>query len=944
MSYLNESKRNSCNDLVFPSRTEVEAQIEPLIRRISIPVTYTSVAAYKQVFIAALKEHLNIVLFDLAKSYHSALMKVDVTKYIGCSSTIRPGQRSDESSNPLCDHKLPSKLVQVKKDGSNKGRFFYACSGQRNDQCKFFKWTDQVSIKSSSSTSGKNQSRLEITDGNSLTTYLRGHGIVFYPECRFLKKAANFFKQKNCPPWAKKSQNMEQMSGKNRLYIKLSRKDSSKCYSKDDLWIVAQNLNFEMGLTFLAKSVFYGPSNSNEVEIEPISGFSPSNWPGESDCHAILARNATSELTCIANIEDHVQTNKPPIIRHLINRNESVELTSTHSLFKAPSIEDAIQQQKVYIPPHLLEEETELFISRYHLNEDQAEALRRSGNLFNTQQDKCDSILHIHGVFGAGKSYLLAVMIVYMVRIFELSDVHTPGVPFKWKVLVSSTTNVAVDRILTGLLALDFEAFVRVGSVRKIAKSILPYSVHATGTDNQELKDLQEMLKGSLTPSDRVSVRKSIERHKRGENKKLLHSVRVVGATCAACPFSCLNNMEFPVVLLDECSQITEPASLLPIARFSCHKIVLVGDPKQLGPTLQGSEAAHEEGLEQTLFDRTLKMGYNSVLLRTQYRCHPIISAVANDLFYQHQLKDGIQTSDRLPLLVDLPVLCFYNVHDGHEMCDRDGSFYNDAEIDFVVFFIQYLSMNGIEPNRIGVITLYKAQMFKIQQQLLSDSGDLRSIQVSTVDAFQGGERDIIILSCVRSHAVGFIDSDKRTNVALTRAKHHLLIIGNMKNLKTNALWGRVIQHCQKSPGGIQNSKTLTCRYRTTVNERKERNKESQHESHHCKKRKPDPLSELANNEILLPATEPSTESKAVEENGHTELSQSNDSLILNSIIRSQPHSDSSGAMSLSQSSNCELVSKRTKRQFRINASVFDEEQAVELESEDDNDLTEFKL
>ncbi|XP_010145146.1 PREDICTED: protein ZGRF1-like [Eurypyga helias] len=234
--------------------------------------------------------------------------------------------------------------------------------------------------------------------------------------------------------------------------------------------------------------------------------------------------------------------------------------------------------------------------------------------------------------------------------------------------------------------------------------------------------------------------------------------------------------------MLDECSQMTEPAALLPIARFQCEKLVLVGDPKQLPPTIQGSESIHEHGLEQTLFDRLCLMGHQRVLLRTQYRCHPAISAIANKLFYEGNLIDGVSESDRSPLLDWLPTLCFYSVN-GVEQIERDNSFYNMAEVHFTVKLIHSLMASGIEGSAVGVITLYKSQMCKIQDLLSgvrSEALETKAVQVSTVDAFQGAEKEIVILSCVRSRHVGFIDSEQRMNVALTRAKRHLLIVGNL--------------------------------------------------------------------------------------------------------------------------------------------------------------------
>ncbi|XP_060575626.1 protein ZGRF1-like [Ruditapes philippinarum] len=253
---------------------------------------------------------------------------------------------------------------------------------------------------------------------------------------------------------------------------------------------------------------------------------------------------------------------------------------------------------------------------------------------------------------------------------------------------------------------------------------------------------------------------------------------------------------------------MTEPASLLPIARFACQKLLLVGDPKQLDPTIQGADAAHQNGLEQTMFDRLIKMGSVPTLLRTQYRCHPYISAVANNLFYGGMLEDGISQTQRKPLLEILPTICYYDVERGVECCEAAGSYYNEREAQFVVFLLQVLLSSGIEPSAIGVITLYKSQMARISDLLTGqgDCTDMKGVQVSTVDAFQGGERDVIILSTVRSHACGFIDNDKRTNVALTRARHHLLIVGNLNNLSKNVLWGKVINHCKEYENGVQSA------------------------------------------------------------------------------------------------------------------------------------------
>lgn len=94
-------------------------------------------------------------------------------------------------------------------------------------------------------------------------------------------------------------------------------------------------------------------------------------------------------------------------------------------------------------------------------------------------------------------------------------------------------------------------------------------------------------------------------------------------------------------------------------------------------------------------------------------------------------------------------------------------------------------------------LVFFPPQLCNLLSAVDFDHPDMKAVQVSTVDAFQGAEKEIIILSCVRTRQVGFIDSEKRMNVALTRGRRHLLIVGNLACLKKNRLWGRVIQHCE---------------------------------------------------------------------------------------------------------------------------------------------------
>ncbi|XP_077156695.1 5'-3' DNA helicase ZGRF1 isoform X9 [Paroedura picta] len=816
VSYSHDvTKSSSCPDapetnvsaLFFPSANIVNCTDLPK-RQTCIPAEFQSSALYKQVFSAALTEHLNILLFELSQRLHKALGKVDISFHASAK-----GGPVQKNSAPLCNHKIATKLVMVKKEGRNQGRLFYACDAPKAERCDFFKWLDDVNpgqIRSSPS--------VAFHDLKSIGTFLRSQNIFLHEECQLLVRKAFDIQRKRFSKLKKFNIAEVDCDARNKLYLKLNRKEQSSMYSKDDLWVVSKTLMFEPLDTFIACSVFYGPSSNNEIELEPLKGYSPSNWHSNMVVHALLVCNASTELTTLRNIEEHFNSAALPIMQHLLTsplKEESSSNKVSKRKFKPPVLNTNA------VNCGLLSSETIIslankMIQTFQLNKDQAMALLRIGNMMasyptekETGKQRPLPVTIIHGVFGSGKSYLLAVVVLFLVQIFETSEATVGRRLAPWKILISSSTNVAVDRVLLCLLDLGFEEFIRVGSIRKIAKPILPYSLHAgLGSESEQLKELLALMKEDLTPAEKNYVRKTIEHHRLGTNKALLQQVRIVGATCAACPFPCMKNLTFPVVVLDECSQMTEPTSLLPIARFGCEKLILVGDPKQLPPTIQGSESTCDNGLEQTLFDRLCLMGHEPVLLRIQYRCHPAISAISNNLFYDGNLLDGVSEMERNSLIDWLPALCFYNVN-GLEQMERDNSFHNMAESFFTVKLIQSLIASGIKGSLIGVITLYKSQMSKICNLLAAvdaDASQIKAVQVSTVDAFQGAEKEIIVLSCVRTRQVGFIDSEARVNVALTRGKRHLLIVGNLSCLRKSKLWGSVIQHCAGSKDGLQNA------------------------------------------------------------------------------------------------------------------------------------------
>ncbi|XP_020743597.2 5'-3' DNA helicase ZGRF1 isoform X6 [Odocoileus virginianus] len=562
------------SELCFPSGQNVKSACLPQ-RHIHIPAVFQSPAHYKQIFTSCLTEHLNILLFGLAQRLHKALSKVDISFY---TSSNGDKLKNVENNVPSCHHQQPAKLVMVKKEGPNKGRLFYTCDGPKADQCKFFKWFEEMTP--GYLTQEKSLPSMVLSDIKSIGLYLRSQKIPLYEECQlFVRKGFDF--QRKRYGKLKKFTTVDPEfynEPKSKLYLKLSRKESSSTYSKDDLWVVSKTLDFELD-TFIACSTFFGPSSINEVELLPLKGYSPSNWPANTVVHALLVCNASTELTSLRNIRDYFNPATLPLTQYLITMSSSTATGNkrvSKRKFIPPAFSNSNTKCELLSVEATLKLASEL-IQAHKLNEDQAAALIQIAQMMASRRSVEEAkelavhtlpITIIHGVFGAGKSYLLAVVILFFVQLFEKCEALRVGNARPWKLLISSSTNVAVDRVLLGLLSLGFEKFVRVGSVRKIARPVLPYSLYAgSENENEQLKELHALMKEDLTPMERVYVRKSIEQHKLGTNKTLLKQVQVVGVTCAACPFPCMNDLKFPVVVLDECSQMTEPASLLPIAR-----------------------------------------------------------------------------------------------------------------------------------------------------------------------------------------------------------------------------------------------------------------------------------------------------------------------------------------------------------------------------------------
>lgn len=284
----------------------------------------------------------------------------------------------------------------------------------------------------------------------------------------------------------------------------------------------------------------------------------------------------------------------------------------------------------------------------------------------------------------------------------------------------------------------------------------------------------------------------------KGAQNDVIGKADVICATVIGSGMGLLRNFDFPFVVVDEAAQIIEPACLIPLAKGSV-QVVMVGDQCQLPATVLSHEA-QRAGLDVSLFDRLISMGMEVHMLSIQYRMHPLIAEFPSWRFYGHKLETGVRPEDRPPLpLQGLDLGTMAIVHVGAAEHSQGLSKSNDAEADCVEYLVRAIKAK-CALSEVGVITPYSAQVMRIKQVLRNLGSEAEQVQVSSVDAFQGSEKEAIVLSMVRSNLrgdIGFVADWRRLNVAATRAKRLLVVVGNITTLSQHALWRDFFGHHQ---------------------------------------------------------------------------------------------------------------------------------------------------
>ena len=325
--------------------------------------------------------------------------------------------------------------------------------------------------------------------------------------------------------------------------------------------------------------------------------------------------------------------------------------------------------------------------------------------------------------------------------------------------------------------------------------------------DMAEWLKLQEVVNGIFSEIDRLED---------SAVNKILNDAEVVCATNSTAGSEIMNGRNYELLVLDEATQSTEPEALIPLVKAD--RAVLAGDHRQLPPTILNKKAG-EEGLAVSLFERLLEVHGNKIkeMLKVQYRMNSVIMNFPSREFYSGELiaHSSVREWDISDLGLNLPQqglmkdvfdparpVVFLDTRESgsEEERIRDSkSFYNRVEAELSVEILEAALKAGMNPEDIALISPYKDQTEWIRGRM-----DNERVEIDTVDGFQGREKEMIVLSLVRTNDsgnIGFLRDLRRLNVSLTRAKKKLVVIGHSPTIGSDPCYGRLIDYVKEAKG-----------------------------------------------------------------------------------------------------------------------------------------------
>jgi superfamily I DNA and/or RNA helicase len=421
-----------------------------------------------------------------------------------------------------------------------------------------------------------------------------------------------------------------------------------------------------------------------------------------------------------------------------------------------------------------------------------------------------EDVAILHGPPGTGKTTTLVELIRQITRTGQ-------------RVLAVAPSNLAVDNLFEKLLAAGEKA-IRVGHPARVRPELRQQTLDALAENHPDIKLARKLsrdayaLRAQATKYTRAKPEPGERRAKRQEAKQmladarkiedqvvvsLLNSAQVVCATLTGLDRDLLNTQHFDWCIMDEASQCTEATAWAPLQIVD--RLVLAGDHFQLPPTIISAQAA-AEGFNVSLLERLIDQLGKGVARRlsVQYRMHHQIMKFSSQEFYEDSLSADAVVYDHL--LRDLPGLAANDLTrtpidfidtagaSYDESAELEGdSRYNLQEADLVLKKVQALLASGLAPAEIAVISPYSAQV-----RLLRERIQQPEMEIDSVDGFQGREKEAVIVSLVRSNRegeIGFLEDVRRMNVALTRARRKLIVIGDSATITTHPFYQRMVTY-----------------------------------------------------------------------------------------------------------------------------------------------------
>jgi superfamily I DNA and/or RNA helicase len=440
-----------------------------------------------------------------------------------------------------------------------------------------------------------------------------------------------------------------------------------------------------------------------------------------------------------------------------------------------------------------------------HLNASQQEAVRFALG--------AEDLAVLHGPPGTGKTTTLVELIRQIVQRGQT-------------VLACAPSNLAVDNLLERLLAFGENA-IRLGHPARVAPELRAHTLDELVENHPDVRLAHKLAREAYGLRERASrttrarpepgmrqalrqeAKEMLAEARKIENQvieRLLNTTPIVCATMTGLDPELLGPRRFDWCVMDEAGQGTEPAAWIPILR--CERLVLAGDPFQLPPTVISREAT-AAGFNISLLERLmaeLDPGI-SRRLEIQYRMHADIMQFSSQEFYAGSL--AADPSVEAALLQDLPEVAanaltttpldFIDTAGASydEATDPDGeSRLNPLEAELVLQKVQALLEAGLAPTDLAVIAPYAAQVRLLRSR--SEAIKLPAIEIDTVDGFQGREKEAVVVSLVRSNSegeIGFLEDVRRMNVALTRARRKLIVIGDSATVGNHPFYQRLIDY-----------------------------------------------------------------------------------------------------------------------------------------------------